>query len=141
MANVTRYDPFGDLFDDLVKDFFVRPVAANAAVAAPRIKVDVTEQEGAFKVVADLPGVRKEDIQVNVDGDQISLTAEIRNEKDVKEGERLVHSERRYGKVSRAFRLGYEIDEAKAQAKYRDGVLELTLPKKANGAAKQLTIQ
>ncbi|HKC42355.1 MAG TPA: Hsp20/alpha crystallin family protein [Burkholderiales bacterium] len=141
MANVTRYDPFGDLFDDLVKDFFVRPVAANAAVAAPRIKVDVTEQEGAFKVVADLPGVRKEDIQVNVDGDQVSLTAEIRNEKDVKDGERLVHSERRYGKVSRAFRLGYEIDEAKAQAKYRDGVLELTLPKKANGAAKQLTIQ
>jgi len=141
MANVTRYDPFGDLFDDLVKGFLVRPVAADAAVAAPRIKVDVTEQEGAFKVVADLPGVRKEDIQVNVDGDQVSLTAEIRNEKDVKDGERLVHSERRYGKVSRAFRLGYEIDEAKAQAKYRDGVLELTLPKKANGAAKQLTIQ
>jgi HSP20 family protein len=141
MANVTRYDPFGDLFDDLMKGFFVRPVAGDAAVAAPRIKVDVTEQEGAFKVVADLPGVKKEDIQVNIDGDEVSLTAEIRNEKDVKEGERLVHSERRYGKLSRVFRLGYEIDEAKAQAKYRDGVLELTLPKKANGAAKQLTIQ
>jgi HSP20 family protein len=78
---------------------------------------------------------------VNIDGDEVSLTAEIRNEKDVKEGERLVQSERRYGKLSRVFRLGYEIDEAKAQAKYRDGVLELTLPKKANGAAKQLTIQ
>jgi len=141
MANVTRYDPFGDLFDDLVKGFFVRPVVGDAVARAPRIKVDVTEQDGAFKVVADLPGVKKEDIQVNIDGDEVSLTAEVRNEKDVKEGERLVHSERRYGKVSRAFRLGYEIDEAKAQAKYRDGVLELTLPKKANGAAKQLTIQ
>jgi HSP20 family protein len=141
MANVTRYDPFGELFDDLVKGFLVRPVTGEGREAAPRLKIDVTEQNGAFKVLAEVPGVKKEDIQVNVDGDQVSIIAEVKQEKDVREGERLVHSERYYGKASRAFRLGYEIDEANVQAKYSDGVLELVLPKKQTAAAKQITIQ
>jgi HSP20 family protein len=141
MANVTRYDPFGELFDDLMKGLFVRPILGESTAAIGRMKVDVVEQDGAFKVVAELPGVRKDDIQVNIDGDQVSITAEVRQEKDVKEGERLVHSERHYGKLARAFRLGYEIDEAKAQARFADGVLELALPKKATAASKQLTIQ
>ena len=141
MANVTRYDPFGELFDDLFKGFLVRPVVAEGREAAPRLKIDVTEQNGAFKVKAEIPGVKKDDIQVNVDGDQVSISAEVKQEKDVKEGERLVHSERYYGKTSRAFRLGYEIDQANVQAKYNDGVLELVLPKKQNAAAKQITIQ
>jgi len=141
MANVTRYDPFGELFDDLFKGFLVRPVVGEGRDVAPRVKIDVTEQNGSFKVLAEIPGVKKEDIQVNVDGDQVSITAEVKREKDVKEGERVVHSERYFGKASRAFRLGYEIDEAKVQAKYNDGVLELTLPKKQTPAARQITIQ
>jgi HSP20 family protein len=141
MANVTRYDPFGELFDDLFKGFLVRPVMGEGREAAPRIKIDVTEQNGSFKVLAEIPGVKKEDIQVNVDGDQVAITAEVKQEKDVREGERLVHSERYYGKASRAFRLGYEIDESKVQAKYNDGVLELVLPKKQTAAAKQITVQ
>ena len=141
MANVTRYDPFGELFDDIFKGYFVRPVMAEGRESAPRVKIDVTEQNGGFKVLAEVPGVKKEDIQLNVDGDQVSITAEVKQEKDVKEGERLVHSERFYGKTSRAFRLGYEIDEAKVQAKYNDGVLELVLPKKSTAAARKLTIQ
>jgi HSP20 family protein len=91
--------------------------------------------------VAELPGVKKEDIKVNIDGDAVSITAEARVEKEAKEGERVLHSERFVGKVSRAFRLAEEIDESRASAKYSDGVLELTLPKKAAPAAKQLTIQ
>jgi HSP20 family protein len=141
MANVTRYDPFGDLFDDLFKGFLVRPVMGEGREAAPRIKLDVAEQNGAFRVLAEIPGAKKDDIQVNVDGDQVSVTAEVKQEKDVKEGERLVHRERYYGKTARAFRLGYEIDEAKVQAKYNDGVLELVLPKKQTPAAKQIVIQ
>ena len=141
MANVTRYDPFGELFDDFFKGYFVRPVMAEGRESAPRVKIDVTEQNGSFKVLAEIPGVKKEDIQVNVDGDQVSITAEVKQEKDVKEGERLVHSERYYGKTSRAFRLCYEIDEAKVQAKYNDGVLELVLPKKQTAQAKQIAIQ
>lgn len=141
MANVTRADPFGELFDDLFKGFLVRPVVGEGREAAPRLKIDVTEQNGAFKVLAEIPGVKKDDIQVNVDGDQVSITAEVKQEQDAKVGGRLLHSERYFGKASRAFRLGYEIDQANVQAKYADGVLELVLPKKQNAAAKRITIQ
>jgi len=141
MANLSRYDPFGELFDDFFKGYFVRPVLSEGRDATPRLKVEVAEQEGAFKVLAEIPGVKKDDIQVTIDGDQVSISAEAKQEQDVKDGERVVHSERYYGKVSRTFRLGYEVDEAKAQAKYTDGVLELVLPKKANTSHRQLTIQ
>lgn len=141
MANITRYDPFGELFDDFFRGFFVRPVLSERRDATPRLKVEVAEQNGTFKVLAEIPGVKKDDIQVTIDGDQVSIGAEVKQEKDVKEGERVVHSERYYGKVSRTFRLGHEVDEAKAQAKYADGVLELVLPKKANTGQRQLTIQ
>lgn len=141
MANVTRYDPFGDLFDDLMKGFLVRPIASEGSAAAPRMKLEVSEQAEAFKVLAEVPGVKKDEIQVTIDGDQVTISAEVRKEKDVKEGERVVHSERYYGKVARSFRLGYELDESKSQAKYTDGVLELVLPKKTTAAARKLTIQ
>lgn len=141
MANVTRYDPFGDLFDDFLKGFFVRPITAEGAAVAPRMKLDVSEQAEAFKVVAEIPGAKKDEIRVTIDGDQVTIGAEVRKEKDVKEGERVVHSERYFGKVSRAFRLGTEIDESRAEAKYTDGVLELSLPKKAAAAARKLAIQ
>jgi HSP20 family protein len=141
MANLTRYDPFGELFDDVLKGFLVRPIAAEGATAAPRIKLEVSEQAEAYKVLAEIPGVKKDEIQVTIDGDQVSISAEVRKEKEVKEGERVVHSDRYYGKVSRAFRLGHEIDQARAQAKYADGVLELLLPKKTTAAARKLAIQ
>jgi HSP20 family protein len=126
------------LVDDLFRGFVVRP---GGEVPVRSMKVDVAEQNGDYKVVAELPGVKKEDIKVNIDGDAVSITAEARVEKEAKEGERVLHSERFVGKVSRAFRLAEEIDESRASAKYSDGVLELTLPKKAAPAAKQLTIQ
>ena len=143
MANVARFDPFNDLVDDLFKGFFVRPVAyeARSALEAPRLKLDVTEKNGAYLVTADLPGVKKEDIQVAIDGAQVTLSAEIRREKEVAEGVRVLHTERSFGKVSRSFALPQELDAAKAEAKFRDGVLELTLPKKAAAARKSITIQ
>jgi len=142
MLNITRYDPYGDIFDDFMKGFWVRPVAASeTGETVRRIKVDVAEKNGEFKVTAEIPGVKKEDIHVDIDGDVVSLTAETRGEKDVKEGERVIHSERYFGKVSRSFRLGQEVDETKATAKYTDGVLELVLPKKAAAASRRLTIQ
>ena len=137
MANITRYDPFGDIVDDLFKGYFVRPVGYETA----RMKVEVTEKNGAYQVLADLPGVKKEDIHVDIDGAQLTLTAEVKREKEAGEGERVLHSERVFGKVSRSFTLPQEVDEAKAEAKFRDGVLELTLPKKAAAARKAITIQ
>ena len=142
MANVSRYEPFGDVFDDLLKGFFVRPMSYEGQPgAAGRIKIDVSEKGNAYVVHADIPGVKKEDIQVNIDGDQVSISAEARAEKEVKENERVLHRERYYGKVARSFRLGADIDQAAASARFVDGVLELTLPKKADVAGRQLTIQ
>jgi len=142
MANISRYDPFGDVFDDLLKGFFVRPMAYEGQpAAAGRIRIDVSEKDGAYVVHAEIPGVKKEDIQVSIEGDQVSISAEARVEKEVKENERVLHRERYYGKVARAFRLGTDIDQSAANAKYADGVLELTLPKKAEAAGRQLAIQ
>ena len=137
MANVTRFDPFDDLF----RGFFVRPVDFNnAQQATPGIKMDVKEDGDNYVVHAELPGVKKEDIHVVVDGNQVSISAEVKQEKEVKEGDRVLRSERYFGKVSRSFQLGQDIDDAKAAAKFNDGVLELTLPKRAAVANKRLTI-
>ena len=143
MANLTRFDPFNELVDDLFKGFRVRPVAYEGGRndGLPRIKVDVAEKNGAYTVTAELPGVKKDDIQVTIDGAEISLAAEIKREKEVTQDERVLHTERTYGKVSRSFTLPQEVDESKAEAKFKDGVLELTLPKKAAAARKQVTIQ
>ncbi len=144
MANVSRFDPFNDIVDDFFKGFFVRPVAygrGDAAYNAPRLSVDVAEKNGAYVVTADLPGVRKEDIQVQIDGAQVTLSAEVKREQEAKDGERVLHAERSYGKTTRSFTLPVELDEGKAEAKFRDGVLELTLPKKAAAERKAITIQ
>jgi Molecular chaperone (small heat shock protein) len=143
MANLQRYsDPFGDVFDDLFRGFFVRPVVGEGAPAAQRLKVEVTEEDNRYKVLAEIPGVKKEDIQVTIDGDQVSISAEVKQEKETSEnGGRVLHSERYYGKLSRTFRLEHEVDQSAAQAKYNDGVLELALPKKATENAKQIAIQ
>ncbi len=143
MTNIARFDPFNDIVDDLFKGFFVRPVAydGRSALDTPRLKVDVTEKSGAYQVTADLPGVKKEDIHVAIDGARVTLTAEIKREKEVAEGERVLHVERSFGKLSRSFSLPQELDDAKAEARFRDGVLVLTLPKKAAAARKAITIQ
>ena len=141
MANITRYDPFNDLVDDFFKGFLVRPVAYEGRNdVLPRVRVDVAEKNGAYVVKGELPGVKKEDIHVSVDGAQVTLEAEVKDEKST-DNERVLHTERTYGKVSRVFTLPQEIDEARVQAKFQDGVLELTLPKKQPAARKQITIQ
>ena len=137
MASLNRYDPLDDFF----RGFFVRPVEMGSVPDAPAVKIDVKEQEKAYVVHAEMPGVKKEDIHVNIDGPTVSISAERKQEKDVKEGERVLRTERYFGKVSRSFQLGQDIDEGEASARFVDGVLELTLPKKAATQAKRLTIQ
>ena len=139
MANLTRYNPVDDAFDDLFRGFFMRPVRMEG-MPDMQIKMDVKEDDKSYTVHAEIPGVKKEDIHVTIDGNQVAISAEVKNEKEVKEGEKVLRSERYYGKVSRAFTLGQDVDEATAQAKYSDGVLELTLPKKAAAKTKRLTI-
>ena len=144
MANIGRYDPFGEVLDDVFKGFFVRPVSSAAmesADIARRAKIEVTEQKDGYTVHAELPGVKKEDIKIEIDGDQVSLSAETRAEKEAKEGERVIHSERYYGRMARSFRLGAEIDQSRANAKYENGILELTLPKRVGSSSKQISVQ
>ncbi len=140
--NLVRFDPFGDLVDDFFRGFEVRPVWADAQRTAQpaTIRLDVTDKDGAYEVKADLPGVTKDDISVTVDGDFVSIAAEVKKEREVKEGERVLKSERYFGRVARSFRLAAEIDLGAAQAKFENGVLRLTLPKKAAPSAKQLTV-
>jgi len=145
MASITRFDPFNDLVDDLFKGFLVRPLGfegrGDGGVLLARAKVDVAEKNGAYRVTAELPGVKKEDIHVTIDGAQVTLEAEVKQEREASKDERVLHTERVFGKVSRSFTLPQEVDEAKAEAKFRDGVLELTLPKKAAAQRKQISIQ
>jgi len=142
MANITRYDPFNldSVFDDFFKGFLVRPMTLEGMPKAPEIKMDVTENDKAYTVKAEIPGVKKEDIHVTIDGNTVSISAEVKKESEEKEGEKVLRSERYYGQVARSFSLGSDIDEANASARYENGVLELVLPKKAASTARRLTI-
>ena len=139
MANITRYDPFEDFFKDFGKGFWVKPFAMPAETELT-MKIDVKEDDKGFTVKADIPGVTKEDIQIDVDEDRVALRAEVKQEKEEKKGEKVVYSERSYGMVSRSFALPAAVDAKGAKAEYKDGVLNLLLPKKSNGSAKRITV-
>ena len=138
MSDLMRRDPFSDL----LRGFFVRPVDFDFDVPskAPEMRVDVKENASDYIVSAELPGVSKEDINVNIDGQMVSISAERKQEKETRDGERVLRTERYFGKVSRSFQLGQDIDESNASAKFSDGVLQLVLPKKAPAQSKRLTI-
>ncbi|HXU93217.1 MAG TPA: Hsp20/alpha crystallin family protein [Gallionella sp.] len=147
MANLTRFDPFNEMarfepfrdMNDWMKGFMMRPMMREMTME-PQIKMEVSEVDGAYKVKAEIPGVKKEDIHVSIEGNRVAISAEVKKEKEEKEGGRLICSERSYGKSFRSFTLDHEVDEAAAQAKYNDGVLEITLPMKSGSAVKELTV-
>ena len=140
MANIARFDPFADSFEDLVRRMF-KPVRYEGDAQPLQIKVDVSEDDKAYTVKAEVPGIKKEDINVQIDGNQVSISAESKQEKDVKENGKVIRSERYYGSLYRSFSLGQDVDQAAATAKYADGILQLTLPKKASAATRKLTVQ
>lgn len=138
MANITHWNPFKTLarfdpaasFSDLIRD--LRPEWREFEVA-PGVRIDVNEDDKAYNVKAELPGVDKKDIDVSVDGNQVSISAEVKRETTRKQDEKEIYTERYYGKVYRSFSLPSDLDSTKAEAQYDKGVLTLTLPKKANG--------
>lgn len=146
MSNIVKRDPFAmdELFDDLMKGYWGRPMPMRWPKEMPdmqSIRMDMKEGEKAYTVHAEMPGVKKEDIHVTIDGNTVSISAEVKKDSEEKEGEKILRSERYYGKVSRSFGLGQEVDETNASAKFSDGVLELVLPKKAPTATRKLTIK
>lgn len=148
MANLTRFDPFREMMrldpfrntEDFFKEFSMMP-SLRGLEPEPRIRMDVSETEQAYMIKADIPGVKKEDIKIAIEGNTVSIRAEMKEEKEEKSAGNMVRSERYYGEQYRSFALPQEVDEGKAEAKYQDGVLSLTLPKKAGATSKQITIQ
>ncbi len=138
MSRLSVYDPFAEVFPELFRGF-VQP-ARNRAGEALEIRIDVKESDGDYTVNAEIPGVGKDDINVQIDGNRVSIGAEVKRESEKKDGERVLRSERYYGAVSRTFALSSELDEAQASARYENGVLTLTLPKKATPASRRLAI-
>ena len=140
MANITRFDPFTDSFEDLFRRV-LRPMRWETEEQPLQIKVDVEEDAKSYKVRAEVPGVKKEDINVQIDRNQVSISAESKREKEVKAEGKVIRSERYYGSLFRSFLLAHDVDQATASAKYADGILELTLPKKIATETKKLAIQ
>jgi HSP20 family protein len=138
-TELTRFDPFLDM-DDVFGKMMMRPVLREGLEIEPQIKMDVKEADDQYLIKAEIPGVKKDDIHVTVEGNRVSISAEVKKEKEEKEGERVIRSERSYGMATRSFSLADEVDQSKVQAKYSDGVLELTLPKKPGSARKEIPI-
>jgi len=140
MSSLVPRSIFDDFFKDFAPAFYVRPLHGDALPDPSKIKIDVKEDDAAYTVHAEIPGVPKEDIQVAIDGNVVSLRAEVQQKDEKKEGEKVLRSERYYGAVERSFQLPADVDAAQAKAKYDNGVLTLTLPKKQSGATQRLKI-
>jgi HSP20 family protein len=142
MSNLRLLDPvFGDNFENTMRRF-LSPTTWESETPALKMRVDVAELDNAYEVKADLPGVKKEDINVRIDGNVVQIDAEVKRESESKDkAGKVLRSERYYGNITRSFSLADDVDEAKAEAKYADGVLTLKLPKKATAAARKVTVQ
>ena len=142
MGNLRMLDPaFSDSFDSALRRFF-GPVALETDIPALKMRIDVSEKDNAYQVKADIPGVKKEDINVRIDGNVVQIDAEINREKETKgNGDKILRSERHWGSISRTFSLAQDVDDTKVVAKYLDGVLTLELPKKASMASKKIAVQ
>jgi HSP20 family protein len=141
MSTIVRYQPLLGHLDGLF-DQFLRPAyPGNGAAETAPIRIDVRESAAAYVVHAELPGVKKDDISIEIEGNEVQIGAESKRDSQAKDGEKVLRTERFFGKSSRRFSLPVEIDETKVEAKFADGVLELTLPKKAAAAGRKITIQ
>lgn len=146
MANITRFSPIRALerfspFDELermLENMRVRPWMGTAGSFGD-IRLEVSEEGDAYLVKAEMPGVSKDDIRISVDGSQVTITAEVRKEKE-EEQHSVLCSERFYGQLYRSFTLENPIDEEHGDAKYENGVLELRLPKRAGARTHQLKV-
>ncbi|WP_049622366.1 Hsp20/alpha crystallin family protein [Frateuria defendens] len=147
MATLARWNPFKSVvrmdpmttFDDLIRGMAARPLWREMESASD-MRLDVTEDDGAFHVLADIPGVGKNDIEVSVEGNQVAISAEIRREQQSPNDQKELCAERYYGRIYRSFTLPADLDNERADAHYENGVLSLTLPKKHNGGTRRITV-
>jgi HSP20 family protein len=147
MSNLRVFEPrlfdpvLGSSFDSMFKRF-MEPMRTEFENGSLDMRLDVSEIDGIYKVCADIPGVKKEDINVRIDGNVVQIDAEAKTEKEEKgNGDKILRRERWQGSVSRTFSLAQDVDESKVKAKYENGVLTLELPKKTTTAAKRIAIE
>lgn len=138
---LTRGSLLDEFFKEVAPGFFIKPLHGDPVPSASQIRIDVSENDQAFTVRAEIPGVNKQDIHVSVEGSIVTLSAEIRQHDAEREGEKLLRSERYYGSVSRSFQLPAEVDEAQSKARYENGILLLDLPKKVSNSPQRLTVE
>lgn len=138
MSALTRLEDFDDFFPQLFRRFSRFPRAMNEIPAD--IRIDVSETDKSYEVRAEVPGARKEDIHVNVNGNFVSISAEVKHEKEEKHGKRTLVSETYVGRISRGFTLDQEVDAKEVTAKLEDGVLKLNLPKRVGSGSRAITI-
>jgi HSP20 family protein len=136
---INRAGLLDDFFKDVAPGFYVKPLHGDPLPA--QIKVDVKETPAAYTVLADLPGVPKEAIHVTVEGNVVTLRADVKQEDRQTEGEKVLRNERYFGALSRSFQMPVDIDDTASKAKFDNGVLQLTLPKKVAAAGQRLTIE
>ena len=137
---ISRGSLFDDFFRDVAPGFYVEPLHGDPLPSAASINVDVEETDKGYTVHAEVPGVNKEDIHVSLDGNVVTVRAEVKQQDSETKDEKVLRSERYYGAVSRSFQLPQEVDAGAAKAKYENGILNLTLPKKMQANTRRLSI-
>lgn len=140
-ALISRNGLFDDWFGDFTPGFAIRPLHGSPLPSPDKIRLEISESDKAYAVTAEIPGVKKEDINVTVEGNLVTLQAEVKQQDTRKKDDNVVCSERYYGSISRSFQLPVEVDAEKANAHYDNGVLTLTLQKKQGANSRRLTIQ
>ncbi|HSW19681.1 MAG TPA: Hsp20 family protein [Ramlibacter sp.] len=141
MNALTRFDRIENMFPELMRRWALPTQFFDKAELPAEIRVDVTENDKEYLVSADLPGAKKEDVRVTIDGNYVSISAEVKKDEEKKEGRSVVRETYR-GSASRGFTLATEIDEKASTAKLENGVLQLTLPKRqGTSSSKLLNIQ
>jgi HSP20 family protein len=135
------WDLFGD-FDEFVNQMFRAPAGrGNDGERAIMPAIDVSETDHSYIVRAELPGIKKDDLDVSINDGVLTINAETRFEREEKEKGRMIRQERRYGKYVRSMRLGGDVDESKVSADYTDGILTLTLPKSEEVKPKKIDVK
>ncbi len=138
---IPRSSIFESFFNDAAPGFFIRPLHGEGLPDAGQIKIDVSEQDDNFVVTAEVPGVSKEDIDVSVENDVVTIRAEIKQHDAHKEEGKVLRSERYYGSVSRSFKLPGHVNSDAAKATCDNGVLKLTLPKQKAAQGTKLIVE
>jgi len=141
MNRLTQYEPLVGTLDGLFNEFFRPALVLDQRAETAPIRLDVKEDAAAYTVHAEIPGVKKENIAVEIEGNEVTIAAEVKRNEERKDGEKWLRTERHYGRTARRFALPQEVDEAKAEAKFTDGVLELTLPKKTQVTGRKIAVQ